>query len=1078
MKIKWMGCFMLIISSSLFSGQVEWESLNVLSLNKEVIHASLTPAETLDEAIEAPYGNSSRTIRLNGDWKFFFSPSVSGRPAGFEAGSFNDDNWDTIEVPSNWELKGYGTPLYTNITYPFKVDPPFVTSIAPSEYTVSQEPSPIGCYRRKITLTEEQLAGKTFIHFDGVSSAFYLYINGKKVGYSQDSMTMAEFDLSSYLIPGENNIAVEVYKYSDGSYLEDQDMWRLAGIYRDVYLVERPQNFIRDFFIQTEIADDQLSGQLICDIDIAGDSNRSDLRVSAVLKQINRFSSEYRVSSKDLTSIGSAEVSLNSESTDSLCRLSFEVDKPLLWSAEKPSLYLLGLELFDAEGTLLESVAQLTGFCEVNIDGKLFKVNKQPVVLRGVNRHEHDPQTGKQVSRARMIEDLILMKRANINMVRNSHYPADPRWYELCNIFGIYLMDEANNETHGMGMHSPILASNPDWKEAFVQRSKAMVLQNRNHPSIIIWSMGNESGKGSNYAAVREAILKLDDSKPILSDTNLRDSDFDDFGYPSVKALAQKAAKADRPLFMREYAHAMGNSLGNFAEFQEVIYRYPAAFGGCVWDWVDQGLLTHNDSGNPYYAYGGDFGDYPNDSNFCINGLVGPDRKPNPHYHELAYVYQPVKFEVVDASNQLVSLDEIKKQGLSAMMLREDLYIRLTNLHHFTSLNQFHLNVSLESPLLGELEKVKINLPDIKSGEYYLFKPEFTDLLVKKTLQSELFLNLSIFSNGKSSWGGEKYSTAYEQFSWLPKDWAFDYQQVYSDQSSSLRLNKSPGKLIVSCAAITDSKSAFSITINTTRGSVDSWSIGDKEILISPLMPDFKKPLNDNQNANGYLLRYEKWQNAMSDARVKLKSSSFTYENLRVSFKMKLQGIRSPLAVTYEVNAEGVLTVEMDFNKKGKMNPDLPKFGLSAGISPDYSEAMWLGRGPFENYPDRKRAALIGKYYADLSELKVDYIKPQDNGYRMDNRLVTLSSLESTHRLTVTSDAPFAFAIWPYTKETLMNATHPFDLKEAGFWTINIDSALLGVGGDDSWGARTMEKYRVSGKGHQQLKVRFIPSLK
>jgi len=569
--------------------------------------------------------------------------------------------WTDIVVPGNMEMQGFGIPIYSNISYPFKKDPPFVTSEPPANFYSFANRNPVGSYCTTIQVPEEWGDKQVFLNFSGVQSAMYVWINGQKVRYSQNSMSPAEFDITSFIHKGENKLAVEVYRWSDGSYLEDQDMWRMSGIFRDVDLFIRPKTFIQDFTVTADPDKNYANALVKIKANI---ENRSGIKVKN-LKVEARITGT-TVSGKFVAIDLSKKISSSDVSSDNLIELETILNQPLIWSAELPNLYDLQLTLKSDKNEILESIHWRFGVRKIEVHGDLFTINGQAVKLKGVNRHEQHPRTGKHVDRQTMERDMVLMKEANINMIRTCHYPDDPLFYELCDQYGFYIMDEANQETHAFGLGNKEMGDNPVWLKAHVDRAVSLVQRDKNHSCVIFWSLGNEGGRGSNFVAMADTVKKLDSTRLVYSDTHRDVSAIYDEGYLHPDRLKQLGESVtDRPVFLREYAHVMGNSGGNLPEYWEVIYADSSLLGGAIWEWVDQGLAKKRDGSplkyeeNPadlklkddeYYAYGGDFGDHPNDGVFCIKGLITSDRLPNPHYYEVQKVYQPVHFQLESTS--------------------------------------------------------------------------------------------------------------------------------------------------------------------------------------------------------------------------------------------------------------------------------------------------------------------------------------------------------------------------------------------------------------------------------------------
>ena len=646
----------------------DWENPRVVGINTEEYHSTLT----------LPSGKSSceEIVPLNGRWKFYWSPDPQSRPSDFYKNNFDVSGWDNISVPGTWQLQGYGKPIYTNWTYPFKKDQPKVTGEPPKHFFSYENRNPVGAYVTTFDVSEDMKDKQLYLHFEGVKSAMYVWINGEKVGYSQNSMAPAEFDITGYVNEGQNRLAVEVYRWSDGSYLEDQDMWRFSGIYRPVELWVRPKIHIKDYSLTTDLADDFSSAGFKAKVWLRNlsDSKSGKLSLEVLLKGKNR--NEERFVKRLITPVK------NLPATSTGCyTLSSVVENPKLWSAEKPNLYDVEIRLYDGKKVVEEFQSHI-GIWKCEIDGNVFKFNGQPVKLKGVNRHEHHPRTGRLVDSETMEKDLRLMKQANINMIRTAHYPNSPLFYELCDRYGFYVMDEANQESHDYGLGNKILGDNPEWTLAHVDRALALVQRDKNHPCVVFWSLGNEGGAGRNMQTMADTIQAIDASRIIFSDTDLSVSAFNDPSYYTPGKFKEYAReKRDKPIFMREYAHAMGNSVGNLQEYWDVIEANDHVSGAAIWDWVDQGIAKKINPGykkgvensgslllkeGEFWAYGGDFGDFPNNGDFCFNGLIGADRVPHPHYYQVQKVYQNIGF----------SLEGPNK-------------VRLTNKYEFTALDEF-----------------------------------------------------------------------------------------------------------------------------------------------------------------------------------------------------------------------------------------------------------------------------------------------------------------------------------------------------------------------------------------------------
>ncbi|MCK5835106.1 MAG: DUF4981 domain-containing protein, partial [Lentisphaeria bacterium] len=703
-------CGLVLAAQYGFSAAPDWENPEVFGVNKEKARATFVPFADRSNSISDDRNNSQLVKSLNGQWKFNWVRKPDLRPTDFYKEDYNSSNWAKISVPSNWQLKGYGKPIYTNNIYPFKLDPPFVTSEPPKSYTAYELRNPVGSYIKKFRIPANFDGRQTFIHFDGVESAFYIWVNGKKVGYSQGSYTPAEFNITKYLKPGANSVALEVYRWSDGSYLEDQDFWRLSGIFRPVYLFSRANVGVRDFYAKPLLDDKYENG--ILDVvttvhNYTAKSSRGTIKME-LLDHNNKLVVSKTTKLQDAVANKDTDFSLKAD-----------VKNPLKWSAEFPNLYTLVITLSDEDGKVLEYVSDKVGFRTIQISktGQVL-VNGKSILFKGVNRHEHDAVDGRAVSYESMVEDIRLMKLYNINTVRTSHYPNDPRWYDLCNEYGIYLMSEANVEAHGCwNAQTEYLGKRPEWNGAHIDRVMSMVERDKNHPSIIFWSLGNESATGPVFQLMADAIRTRSTDRPIHYEVEWGPADMDSNMYPSVgRVEAMGKIKSSRPYFICEYGHSMGNSMGNIKEYWDAIEKYDRNIGGCIWDWIDQGLKKTDKDGNSFFAYGGDYGDKPNSGNFCLNGLLNSDRTVSPNMPNLKAIYQYVKFFAGDLS-----------QG----------EIKIANNYFFSNLSLYNLNwtviedgIAIENgritnlnvaPGVEQMVKVPFSKFKVKSGaEYYL----------------------------------------------------------------------------------------------------------------------------------------------------------------------------------------------------------------------------------------------------------------------------------------------------------------------------------------------------------------------
>ena len=930
----------------------DWENPAVLGINKLPYHATLQLPSKEKECKEI--------VSLDGQWLFHWSRNPEERPIDFYKEDYNVSQWGKINVPGNWQTQGYGTPIYININYPFIKDRPRVTAEPPKDWTAYENRNPVGSYVTFFDVTKEMLSQNLILHFGGVHSAFYVWVNGQKVGYSQNSMSPAEFDVTKYLRAGQNKLAVEVYRWSDGSYLEDQDMWRLSGIFRSVQLWVRPLVHIADYHVTAEPNSDYSKATVRAKIQVCNTGNKAAKKLKAIMN----IRENYR---------GTIPMILSGDTTS--IELTCTIDKPKLWSAEKPNLYPFSVELQDAKGNTIEHFDYHFGVKKVEVVGEVFKINGKNVKLRGVNRHDHHPKTGRYVDDATYEEDIRLMKQANINFLRTSHYPDREYLYELCDKWGIYVMDEANHETHGYGYANKVMGEDLTFQKAHVDRAESLVKRDFNHPSIILWSLGNEGGVGPNIEAMYNKVKELDTTRPPFYDSDRRYSAIWDDSYLYPDDLRKNAQQVtDKPFMMREYAHAMGNSCGNLQEYWDVIYADSSICGAAIWDWVDQGLEKDG-----YYAYGGDFGDKPNDGPFCINGLIGPDRKPHPHYYEVQYVYQPLQF-VRDADGT----------------------IRLINRDCFTDPSEYEI--------------------------------------IRDTIEydDETVLNVYARLRHDTPWAPKGFVVAREQFVLQPSQFflAFAGRDTVAEETDE------------GFVAPTNNGS---ITISKT-GALTSWIVNGKEMLQGSLEPYFWKPENDNQNAAHFARRTAVWKDAADKRTVK----SIRVEGRQVIAEMSLP-VGADLKLTYDLKADGRIMVNMDYQPTATNIATMPKFGMRMRLPADYTQIKYYGRGPWENYPDRKRSAFLGIYEMPLSDYQTEYIHPQDNGNRCDVRWFEIGNLR------IDGWQPLCIRAWDYGEEDLEGARHPQDIPRGRFVNLNIDLDIHGVGGTDTWGKRTLPQYTIDG---------------
>jgi len=999
----------------------DWENPKIFGINKEMAHNTLMVYPDIPSAIKNSRSSSPFFQSLNGLWKFHWVNKPADRPREFYKPDFNVEHWENIPVPSNWQMEGYGIPIYLNHPYPFKKNPPFI----------QHEYNPVGSYRTEFEIPETWDNRQVFLHFDGVESAFYLWINGQKVGYSQGSRTPAEFNVTQYLKPGKNILAAEVYRWSDGSYLECQDFWRLSGIFRDVYVFSAPFVHIRDFEVITDL-----------------DENYTHSNLKVITKITNYSLSPQNVqievsvrNNKELP-IGRNPFIKDSIETippeeEKIISIETNIQNPAKWSAESPTLYTLLLVLKDTDGNILEVESCRFGFREVEMKNGQLLVNSKPVLLKGVNRHEHDPITGHYVTKESMIQDIKLMKQFNLNAVRTSHYPDTPLWYDLCDEYGIYLIDEANIESHGMGYRpDTTLGNNPEWKEAHLDRIKRMVERDKNHPSVIIWSMGNEAGDGVNFEVCSAWIHERDSQRPVHYERAGRRAHVDIVSpmYMRIEGLVKYAGQPqDRPLILCEYAHAMGNSVGNLQDYWDVIEREPQLQGGFIWDWVDQALARTTSDGRPFFAYGGDFGDNFNDGNFLCNGLVQPDRTPNPHYYEVKKVYSYVSVEPIDLSAGIVSIRNkydfvpLDFLDISWEMTEDGKVIQKDTLPK--------MNLS---PKQSQDIRIPFKKPKLKPGSEYLIKVMFK--LAEDTL-----------------WAKKGYLLAWDQFKLpfktppAPKPNIQDMPDLAVEEST---------------AAYQVTGDSFQLTIDKDSGSIESFKFQGKELVSRPLAPNFWRAPIDNDNGNRMPERQSVWRTAGPGRVVSnIDVQQPNPKKVRIQVDCLLPAGKSDLSIIYTIYGSGDVVVESSF-KPGMELPNLPRVGMQMGIPGEFNTITWYGRGPHESYWDRKTGAAVGLYSGSVEEQIHPYIRPQEVGNKTDVRWVTLTNQDGAG-LRIVGQPLLSVSAWPFSMSDLEQAEHTFDLNFRSLVTLNIDFKQMGVGGDNSWGARPHPEYTLPAKPYK-----------
>ena len=1193
----------------------DWEDEKIFRINKEAPRAVSMPFPTEESALNSKRLESPYAKLLNGDWKFHWVDHPDKRPVDFYKTDFDVSSWKTIPVPANVEMHGYGTPIYCNQPYPFKKDPPRVMGEPPKDFTTHQERNPVSSYRHDFTVPDSWDGRQTFLTFNGVSSAFYLWINGEKVGYSQDSRTPAEFNITKYLKKGGNTLAVEVYRYSDGAYLECQDFWRLSGIFRDVYLWSSAPLQLRDYTARGGLSDDYKTGIFTLSPRVAAldESSNGDFKLE--VKVLNPDGSTLLEES----TVGNAHGGAGGDGTIQVRDLAI---RP--WSAEEPNLYQLLMRLKDGDGKVVDYYATRIGFSRSEIkDGNLL-VNGKPIMIKGVNRHDHHPDTAHYITEEQMLEDILIAKRNNINAIRTSHYPNDPRFYELCDEYGLYLCAEANIESHGMGYGAESLAKKPSWKEAHVDRVSNMVEAFKNHPSIILWSLGNEAGDGVNFVAASEWIRKHEPSRPVHYERAGMAGHVDLYSpmYASHGACENYAKKEgskpldqQRPLIQCEYSHAMGNSSGGLADYWEIFERERLLQGGFIWDYIDQGirktkqapavvtdassaaravtlngevsedgltsghatvasskdlnfsgpfsvvaeltptgnrgdndivtkgdkgwalkvnaagkleffihqnqwnavtadapaefegkrhtlagtydgtqlslildgkvLATKEASGKPdpngqpvgistnadhpsrsfngaihkvrlhdralaadqldqagtlldvdfskftraegeleFFAYGGDFGDKPNDDNFCCNGIITSDRKPTPQLQEVAKVYADTDISLV---------------GRNAL--------RITNKRFFTSLDDLELVIGHLVNGEGRIDE-KLALPTIAPGESKEVPVEVP--MFKLAPGTEVILTAELRLKHDTPWAKAGHLVDWEQFP-IAGD---AFTPAPTKTPGEVTLEQANGQAVVS-------GEGFVATFDDELGALSQLSVGGEDLLVAPLRLNFWRAPVDNERANGYANRCGVWKDAGTEAVVTKSNATRKDGAVIVHYDLKLPVGKSTSTVIYKVDGTGRISVDVTVRPEGQpLGRAIPRLGMQCRLRPDLSNWTWYGHGPDETMLDRQAGGRLGLWSKPVADAWFPYVEPQATANRTGIRHGSLTTTDGVGLSFHALGEPLEMSAYPFAMSDLEGPRHPCDIPERDFITVHVDHLQMGVGGVNSWGAWPLDKHQ------------------
>ena len=1010
----------------------EWDNVRVLERNREKPHTTMMVYDSVSNALTFEKQNSPYFLSLNGSWKFQWSSKPADRPEMFYKPEFDVSGWDDIPVPSNWEIQGHGTPVYTNIKYPFY----------PDELEAPKEWNPVGSYRREFSVPENWNGREILINFDGVQSAFYLWVNGKMVGYSQGSRTPAGFNITKYLKKGKNVLAAEVYRWSDGSYLEDQDFWRLSGIYRNVYLWSVPNQHIRDFKITSGLDNSNQNGIFSLEGEIFS-HKKENLNLAYTL-----FDAEGKeIMSRNLG------VNVNKGTTRFVSTVD-ELPDINTWNNEHPYLYDLLVKVMDQKNRLIEIIPQKVGFRKVEIQNGNILINGKIVIFKGVNRHEHHPVTGHYVTPEDMKKDIMLMKKNNINAVRTSHYPNSPEWYDLCDKYGIYLINEGNIEVHGFGNSGTNrLTDSPDWTDAYIDRVSRMVYRDRNHPSVVIWSLGNESGDGRNSLSVWNWVKETDPTRPYLYEGTTRKGGRDQADiysrmYPSPEECKQIIKqRSDMPFILCEYAHAMGNSTGNMKEYWDLIYADNNFQGAFVWDWMDQGIrqdvpaeYRSGNSSKYFYAYGGWFeeekGIY-HDDNFCMNGLVASDMNPHPGLNTVKYFYRNIHVEELDKTKSVFRISN-KFDFTNTLDIASGKWVLLQN---------------------GEpVRKGKLKNLDIPAGQTkdYIIKLSDFDFLP----DYEYVMVFSFILNEDTFYAKKGHEIAWDQFVIKNKE---------RKKLPGLVANE-PMKTHESGRFLTISAKDFSLVFDRADGRIVKYYYKDNMILMDGPRPDFWRAPTDNdrgavKSGNKKFPQLGIWEQA---GFMVAKETEVIQEKEKIIINVKgiLSLVEAQYNSSYTIYGNGVIDIDIQYIAGEKNLPMMPRFGTELIVNPAFNNLSWYGHGPFPVYNDRITEK-IGIYHSTVEKEWIEYSRPQENGYKASTRWFILKN-EQGSGIKVSAPGKLGFGVSRFSKEETQSSNYSFQLSPDSRIYLNIDMEQMGVGGTTSWLPRAFprEEYRLNNRDY------------
>lgn len=1002
------------VAQSQSASVAEWERPEIFGIGKEPARATFFAYETVDAARRGDMARSANYLSLDGPWRFAYSKTPETRPADFYRDDYDVASWKTIPVPSMMQAHGYGQPLFNNIDYPMGMKQPFIP----------HEMNEVGSYRREFSMPVVWTGKDVFLHIGAAGAAYYVWVNGQKVGYSEDSKLPSEFNVTSFLRPGANNVSLEIYRWADGSYLEDQDFWRVSGIERSVYLYAAPKTRLRDFEVKAGLDASMRNGMLNIDLDVAGAPQAVRVKASVLDGQRTVLTSETSGSTARLAITGS-------------------ILGVKAWSAEAPNLYTLVLELFGADGKLLQATSRRIGFRTVAVvDGEV-QVNGKRVMIRGVNRHEHDPYTFRVMSEASMRRDMTLMKQANINAIRTSHYPNDPRWYDMADEYGFYVMAEANIESHeymqagdrqGQDPAKHHLGFKPEWREAHMDRVRRMVERDKNHPSIIFWSLGNEAGRGPTFEDMGKWVKGRDPSRLVnyLGHGTLSDhqpNTYTDIYAPMYDSVDKVIDYANRPEFKLpmiqcEYAHAMGNSVGNLEEYWQAFRSHKKLQGGFIWDWVDQSTILKDAMGRPYWASGIDYGPNPrNDNSIVADGLIQPDRTPNPHLAEVAKVYAPVAFEAVDAD-----------KGRFILLNRHD-HIDLAGL-------TFDWSLAENGVVIG---RGAVTAPRVAAGDRAPLNIALPRMARKPG--AEYFITIKARAKaGSIPLVAAGHIVGWDQFA-LTSPATLPERPI----SGSVTLNDAPASLQLSAGG-------SRLEIDRATGLVRYAKGGS--MLLHGGAPNFWRAPTDNDVGTGLPRSHAVWKTASENRKVLSVTTRPDRQSVVVTYDVGDGAAQ--FDVVYRMRGDGVVAVEGTFTPLKSNLPDPLRIGLAFSMAEGMRDLTWYGRGPHESYADRKTSAAIGLYSGRLADQAHDYVKAQETGAKTDVRWLTVRPAAGSG-VTIKGEQPLSVNALAFPYADLMRGLRSSEVTPHGEGALMIDALQTGVGGSTGWDpvGRPLPKYRV-----------------